>query len=81
MDGATSNNFIVMIIHSLIVFGGLLEMDIANKVVCFRADGITIFQGLKTSATIQLMAKHNPYIVNIHCMAHHVIWLFKLYFL
>jgi hypothetical protein len=70
VDGATSNNFITMIIHSFIVFGGLLEVDIANKVVCFRVDGITIFQRLEIGVTIQLMAKHNLYIVNIHCMAH-----------
>jgi hypothetical protein len=69
VDGAASNNFIVMIICSLIVFGGLLNMDIANK-VCFRANGVTIFQGLKIGVTIQFMAKHNPYIVSIHCMAH-----------
>lgn len=65
VNGATSNNFIVMIIHFLIVFGGLLKMDIANKVVYFKADIVIVFQGLKTSVTIQLMAKHNPYIINI----------------
>ncbi len=54
-----------MIVRSLIVFGGLLYMDIANKVVYFRADSTTFFQGLKTSVTIQLMVKHNPYIINI----------------
>ncbi len=64
-DGATSNNFIAMIIHSLIAFGGLLDMDIANKVVYFRANSVIVVQGLKTCVTIQLMAKHNPHIVNI----------------
>jgi hypothetical protein len=45
-------------------------MDIIIKVVCFGIDGITIFQGLKTGVTVQLMAKHGHYIVSIHCMAH-----------
>jgi len=54
----------------LIVFGGLLKMDIVNKVVYFGVDGVTIFQGLKTGVTVQLMAKYNLYIVGIHCMAH-----------
>lgn len=65
VDGTTSNNFIAMIIQSLIVFDGLLKMDIANKVVNFKADSVTVFQGLKIGVIIQLMAKHNPYIVNI----------------
>jgi hypothetical protein len=54
----------------LIVFGGLLKMDIVNKVVYFGVDGVTIFQGLKTGVTVQLMAKYSLYIVGIHCMAH-----------
>jgi hypothetical protein len=32
-----------MIIHFLIVFGGILEFDLGNKVVCFGVDGVTIF--------------------------------------
>jgi len=70
VDGATFNNLSVVIVCFLIVFGGLLEMDIVNKVVCFGVDGVTIFQGLKTGVTIQLMAKDSLYIVGIHCMAH-----------
>ncbi len=45
VDGATSDNFITMIIRYLIVFGGLLDMDIANKVVCFRVDSVTFSKG------------------------------------
>ncbi len=45
-------------------------MDIVNKVVYFGVDGVTIFQGLKTGVTVQLMAKYSLYIVGIHCMAH-----------
>ncbi len=70
VDGATFDNLNVEIIRFKIVFGGLLEMDIANKVACFGVDGVITFQGLKTGVIVQLMAKHNPYIVNIHCMAH-----------
>jgi len=50
--------------------GGQSMVDVANKVVCFGVDGAIIFQGLKKSVTIQLMNKHNPFFVGIHCMAH-----------
>jgi hypothetical protein len=45
-------------------------VDVINKVVCFGALGVTIFQGLKIGVTIQLMNKHNPFFFSIHYMAH-----------
>jgi hypothetical protein len=45
IDGSTFDNFIVIIIHSL-VFGGMSKANITNKVVCFGFIGVIIFQGL-----------------------------------
>ncbi len=70
MDGGTSNNLTPTIVRSLINLGGLLMVNIANKVVCFGVDNVTIFQGLKIGVNVQFMNKHNPFIVGIHCMAH-----------
>ncbi len=65
----TSNNFIFVIICSLTIFGGMSKINIANKVVYFGANSVTIFQGLKISVTIQLVNKHRPFVVGIHSMA------------
>jgi hypothetical protein len=46
------------------------KIDLANKVVCFGVNGITIFQGLKIGVTIQLTNKHCPFLIGNHCMAH-----------
>jgi hypothetical protein len=46
------------------------KINLANKVVCFGVNGITIFQGLKISVTIQFTNKHCPFLIGIHCMAH-----------
>jgi hypothetical protein len=46
------------------------KIDLANKNVCFGADGVTIFQGFKINVIIQLTNKHSPFLVGIHCMAH-----------
>ncbi len=70
VDEGTSNNLIATIVHSFTNLGGLLVVDVVNKVVCFGVDNVTIFQGLKTGVIIQLMNKHNPFIVGIHCMVH-----------
>jgi hypothetical protein len=48
VDRSTSNNLIVIIVCFLTNLGGLLVVNVANTVVCFGANGVTIFQGLKT---------------------------------
>jgi len=69
-DESTFNNLIVAIVRSFIDLGGLLVVDVVNKVVYFEVNGVTNFQGLKRSVIFQLMNKHNHFIVGIHCMAH-----------
>ncbi len=64
------DNLIPMIVHSLFTFGGLLKANIINEVVFFGANGVIMVQVLKTNVIVQLMDKHNPYIFDIHCMAH-----------
>jgi hypothetical protein len=70
VDGGTFDNLTTVIIHSLVIFGGMLETNIANKVLCFGADNVIVFQGLKTGVIIQLISDHYPFIVGIHYMAH-----------
>jgi hypothetical protein len=43
VDENTSNNFIIVIIGSFVVSGGMLETNLINKVVCFGVDNVTIF--------------------------------------
>ncbi len=70
VEGDTSNNLTNVSIRSLIVFGGMLEVDLVNKVLCFGANGITIFQSLKISVNVQLTNKHCPFLIGIHYMAY-----------
>ncbi len=70
LDGGMFDNLIVVIIHSLVIFGGMLETNIANKVLCFGVDNVIVFQGLKTGVIVQLINKHYPFIVRIHRMTH-----------
>ncbi len=55
MDEGTFNNLIDVFIRSFIDLGGLLMVDVVNKVVYFGVDGVTIFQGLKISVIVQFM--------------------------
>jgi hypothetical protein len=39
VGGATTNNLTKIIVWDLNAFGGMSEMDVVNKLICFRADG------------------------------------------
>jgi hypothetical protein len=70
VHGGTYDNITLIIIFSLVIFGGMPKANIANKVVCFELNGVTIFQGLKTSVIIRMNNKHCIFLVRIYCMAH-----------
>jgi hypothetical protein len=59
-----------MLVDFITIYGGLSEGDLASRLVCFAVDGMTIFQGLKTRVTVQLVDKHAPFVIGLHCMAH-----------
>jgi hypothetical protein len=65
------DNITSLIVKHLVRYGGFIEMEIANKLVCFRTNGVNVFQGVKVGVTTQLMMKHVPYVNGVHCMAHH----------
>jgi hypothetical protein len=70
VNGGTYGNLTSVIIRSLVVFGGMLETNIVNKIICFWANSVVVFQGLKTGVTFQLVCKHCPFVVGIYYMAH-----------
>ncbi len=70
-NATTSNNLNSLIVKSLVEYGGLIEMEIANKLVYLGENGVNVFRGVKAGVTTQLMRKHAPYVNSVHCMAHH----------
>jgi hypothetical protein len=71
MDETTFDNLTHLIMENLIMFEGLNETKVANKLVCFGANGVIVFQGFKPNVTTQLMQKHVPFMSSVHCMTHH----------
>jgi hypothetical protein len=55
--GAGCNNLIAMLVNYINTFGGLFNGDLTSKLVCFHANGVIVFQGLKTRVIIQLTKK------------------------
>ncbi len=50
-------------------FGGLIDEQIVESLVCLSTDGISTFQGVRYGV-IDLLKTHAPYLIKIHYMAH-----------
>jgi hypothetical protein len=55
LDGAIFANLTKLIMWSLVEFGRMTKTNVANKLVCFETNGMTIFQGFKNGVTAKLM--------------------------
>jgi hypothetical protein len=60
-----------LIVRSLTNYGGYNEIDIANKLVWFGANGVIVFQGLKFVVTIHLMQNDVLFVTSVHYMTYH----------
>jgi len=52
-------------VPSLDIFDG----DLTFKLVCFGANGVIIFESLKTRVIMKFIEKHAPFIIAIHYIA------------
>ena len=71
-DGGTADILTNAIMLSLVEEGGLSREDIASKVVCFGADGVSTFQGPKTGVTTQIREKWAPFVIGANCASHRI---------
>jgi hypothetical protein len=58
------------IITSLHWHGRIEDKVLAARLVCFRADGVSVFQGCRSGITQQLRDQDAPFLLGVHCMAH-----------
>jgi hypothetical protein len=54
VNGATFDNLMHILVVSMVFFGDLNQNTIASKLITFKLDGVSVFQGVRTSVTIQL---------------------------
>jgi hypothetical protein len=55
LEPSTANHLTKQIICALMNEGGLIQEEIASKLIYFGADGVSTFQGYKSSVTIQIL--------------------------
>ena len=71
-NGATANKLTSVIMATLIAGGEISDIEIAGKLLCFGADGVSTFQGLKSGVTAQIKEKSTPFAIGVHYCAHHL---------
>jgi len=47
-----------------------LKEELATRLICFGADGVNTFQGLRSIVTIRIQCRYAPFVNNVHYMAH-----------
>jgi hypothetical protein len=52
VEGSFVNNLAKVIVEFLLLYGGILESNLALKLVCFGIDGVMMFQGSKTRVIV-----------------------------
>jgi hypothetical protein len=56
--------------EALTIGGGLLRDQIAQKFICFGADGVNVFQSTKNGVTKQIHDNYAHDYIGVHCMAY-----------
>lgn len=59
-----------LLLEALLSGGGVEEDALASKLMCFAADGVSVFQGYRTRVTTQLVQNFAPFMIGVHCFAH-----------
>jgi hypothetical protein len=70
VEGGNVNNFIVVIFQAFMHQRGLTQEETSKKLICFGANGVSIFQGYYIRMTFLLKETFALYMMGQHCMAH-----------
>jgi hypothetical protein len=71
VEGLGNDNMTKVIMQVLMISGGVQRNQIAQKLICFGANGVNVFQGTKSGVTQQMKEFYALHSIGVHCMAHH----------
>jgi hypothetical protein len=72
LEDCNAENLARIITDSLIREASLNRKEISKKMISFRSDGSSVFQGHKGGVTKRLTENVVPFMVGHHCVAHRV---------
>ncbi len=65
VEGSWIDNLAKMIMEALMINYGLLRNQIAQKLICFGANGVNVFQGTKNGFTKQIRDNYAPHSIGL----------------
>jgi hypothetical protein len=68
--GLGVDNLIQVLMQALMHEGGLMKYLISKKLMIFHADGVFIFQGIRSGVIQQIFEGWASHSMGVHCMAH-----------
>jgi hypothetical protein len=71
VEGLGSDNLTKVIMEALMIGGGVPRNQIAQKLICFGANYVNVFQGTNSGVTKQIKKNYVFHSIGVHCMAHH----------
>jgi hypothetical protein len=60
-----------MILKMLLVVENFHQYELAQRLLSFGIDGVSVFQGIQTHVIMELHHQDVPFMVKVHCMAHY----------
>ena len=69
-DGYTADSLLTVITGILAHHGKMEPEQIVAKLICFRANGVSSFQGCRNGISKQLLENWCPFVLQIHCFGH-----------
>jgi hypothetical protein len=65
VEGSWIDNLAKMIMEGLMIDSGLPRDQIAQKLICFMANGVIVFQGTKNGFTKQIRDNYAPHSIGL----------------
>ncbi len=70
-NGVTAENIYNVMLQTLLIQGGFIEVEIGKKLVSIGVDNGSMFIRCRIGVLVQMKEKLTPYLVVMHCCAHH----------
>jgi hypothetical protein len=70
VEGGAIANINNVILAILITYGGLIDEQIFESVMCLGVDGVVTFQGVRLVVTTLMRTQQTRFFIGIHCMAY-----------
>ena len=69
-DGYTAISLLAVITGILAHHGKTEPDEIVAKLICFGADGVSLFQGCRNGVSKELLENWCPFVLQVHCYGH-----------